>query len=173
VRNLTPSHMRCVYAAACPSVHELDDGRLLIVGEYVSTNEVRQMGANPDPETEGGVIIDRALLANVHAEAIASLQGEVERLREALEPFATTADQLDRHVDGARSQQAQFFKPFLNDDDGDQPLKDYPIPDDATLLYAMRWHDPHPVSEVIGLQMKHLRDARAALSQHPGEGEKA
>ncbi len=64
MKNITPEHMRC-QIGYCPSVHELNDGRLLIVGEYVSTNELREMGANPNPETEGGVIIDRALLANI------------------------------------------------------------------------------------------------------------
>lgn len=64
IKNLTPKAMRCA-PLHCPSVHQFEDGRLLIVGEYVPTNEVREMGANPDPETEGGVIISPALLDDV------------------------------------------------------------------------------------------------------------
>jgi hypothetical protein len=29
MKNLTPEHLRCALAAACPAVYELDDGRLI------------------------------------------------------------------------------------------------------------------------------------------------
>lgn len=34
-KDLTPLKYRCAISAACPSVHQLDDGRLEIVGELV------------------------------------------------------------------------------------------------------------------------------------------
>jgi hypothetical protein len=123
VKNLTPSHMRCVYAAACPSVHELDDGRLLIVG-MESHEEAQKCGAGwSDGET--AIIIDRALLANVHAEAIASLQGEVGRLN------AAVTDTIGMIRDWAAAE-------------------GFPVESSAC-----------------------FQRLSAALSQHPGEGEKA
>jgi len=67
MKNITPVPMRCD-SFQCPSIHELEDGRLLIIGEYLSTNEAREAGANPNPETEGAIIIDRALLATIRDE---------------------------------------------------------------------------------------------------------
>lgn len=32
MKNLTPAHMRCDVVATCPSLRQLEDGRLLIVG---------------------------------------------------------------------------------------------------------------------------------------------
>jgi hypothetical protein len=61
MRNLTPEHLRC-FAGSCPSVYELDDGRLLIVGELASRP---LFGLPSDNQLEIACIIDRALLANI------------------------------------------------------------------------------------------------------------
>lgn len=53
MKDLTPSHFRCAMSMSCPSVHELDDGRLAITGELAN-------GGGEDT-----IIIDPALLANV------------------------------------------------------------------------------------------------------------
>jgi hypothetical protein len=34
MHNLTPSHLRCGVMSSCPSINQLEDGRLLIVGTY-------------------------------------------------------------------------------------------------------------------------------------------
>ena len=57
MQDLTPSHLKCFHGT-CPSVWELDDGRLLIVGEVAYKNL-------PVGGRETAIIIDRALLANI------------------------------------------------------------------------------------------------------------
>jgi hypothetical protein len=39
MRNLTPSHLRCGVMSDCPSITQLEDGRLLIVGKKSSESE--------------------------------------------------------------------------------------------------------------------------------------
>lgn len=104
IKNLTPEHMRCD-ATSCPSLHQLEDGRLLVVGTQVeppvaTINDF----ANPEPfleiagkvgPGEAAVIISPALLDVYVAEKVASLQEEVDRLREVLKPFAEAADGYD------------------------------------------------------------------------------
>lgn len=63
MKNLTPEHMRCG-PFNCPSVHELDDGRLLIVGQTAGLVADDEQVAKPGPD-ETAIIIDRALLANI------------------------------------------------------------------------------------------------------------
>jgi len=60
MKNLTPEHMRCTLGA-CPAVYELDDGKLLIVGELAAYEQV------PCASHETTIVIDRELLANVIA----------------------------------------------------------------------------------------------------------
>lgn len=67
MRNLTPEHMRCD-AFHCPSVHELDDGRLLIVG--ARAEDVAAVESVAWGEDEWPIIIDRALLANISVPAM-------------------------------------------------------------------------------------------------------
>jgi hypothetical protein len=66
MKNLTPQHLRCEWGG-CPSVHELEDGRLLIVGEMQFDWWAREKGGNPG-QNEMGVIIDRALLSTIRDE---------------------------------------------------------------------------------------------------------
>ncbi len=40
MKNLTPEHMRCFSVSQCPSIHQLEDGRLLIVGERARGGDV-------------------------------------------------------------------------------------------------------------------------------------
>jgi hypothetical protein len=94
-------------------------------------------------------------------ETIRKLQAQVEALEAALKPFATTAEQIDREVPSARSQFTYFQRPDVDDDDG--IVARFPLPDEAFILNAVRQHDPNPVTEMIVLQMCHLRAARTAL----------
>jgi len=94
------------------------------------------------------------------------LAAENTRLREALKPFATTADQIDQDVPGARSQVTYFQEPQNENEDSEIP---FPLPDYAFVLHATRQHDPHPATEVICLQMCHLRAARSALASAVGD----
>ena len=95
-------------------------------------------------------------IASSTAEALKFLLSENEAMREALKPFAATAEQLDRVVEGARRQEAGFETP--------KTVYVHPLPDDFEIVNAARWHDPHPVSEMIVLYMENLRAARAALT---------
>ena len=60
MKNLTPEHLRCTMAMSYPSIHELEDGKLLIVGKAAMAPELRQV---PDlADDQDAIIIDRALL---------------------------------------------------------------------------------------------------------------
>ena len=61
-RNLTPVHLRCQWGA-CPAIHELDDGSLLIVGK--SATMAAALERVSVGEDEHAVIVDRELVANV------------------------------------------------------------------------------------------------------------
>lgn len=67
--NLTPERYRCIDDGKCPSVHRLDDGRLLIVGEsptatggiaYAAVSELYNNGSIGGNET--AIVIDPGLL---------------------------------------------------------------------------------------------------------------
>ena len=89
------------------------------------------------------------------------LKARVAELEAALAPFATTAEQIDREVPTARSQITWFERPCMDDDE--VRIECFPLPDEAFVLHAARQHDPNPVTEMIGLQMCHLRRARSVL----------
>ena len=61
-RNLTPAHLRCG-PRNCPSIHELDDGSLLIVGK--SATMAAALERVSVGEDEHAVVVDRELVANV------------------------------------------------------------------------------------------------------------
>jgi hypothetical protein len=67
MKNLTPQHLRCHFGESCPSVHELEDGRLLIVGEMQFDWWTREKGGNPG-QNEMGITIDKALLSTIRDE---------------------------------------------------------------------------------------------------------
>lgn len=60
MRDLTPPHLRCALSVSCPSVHELDDGRILITGDKAAIG--------PDGEFEATIIVSRELLSGVWPE---------------------------------------------------------------------------------------------------------
>lgn len=62
MKDLTPANLRCG-PSNCPSVHELEDGRLLIVGKRTSVSA--EILATMDLATEEVIIIDRALLSTI------------------------------------------------------------------------------------------------------------
>lgn len=64
MKDLTPSKFKCSTDDACPSVHDLEDGRLLIVGSFASTELVRAAGLNLG-DSEEAFVIEKALLENV------------------------------------------------------------------------------------------------------------
>jgi len=75
-KNLTPEHLRCGAGVSCPSIHRLDDGRLLIVGEYLSDREILvdfdiQVGRD-----ETAIVISPDLLADYVAEKVHGCQAD-------------------------------------------------------------------------------------------------
>lgn len=61
--NLTPPHLRCDWGG-CPSIHRLEDGRLLVVGQSIDeTTPLGDIGDNED-----AVIISPDLLDTLKAE---------------------------------------------------------------------------------------------------------
>lgn len=63
MKNLTPQHLKCGTGWR-QSVHELEDGRLLIVGQTAGLVADEELVAKPGPD-ETAIIIDRALLAAI------------------------------------------------------------------------------------------------------------
>ena len=89
LKNLTPKNMRCTMSASCPGVYQLDDGRLIIVGELAGAlADHHNIGWSNDEE-EYPVVIDPALLSDIPE--IARLHADNAVLREALGPFAKVA----------------------------------------------------------------------------------
>lgn len=78
MRNLTPKHMRCAAGASCPSIHQLPDGRLLIVGKKVTDAELDVWdGVNFDlaiGDDEVASIISPDLLSDFVGKAIDALR---------------------------------------------------------------------------------------------------
>lgn len=105
IKNLTPEHMRCEIATSCPSLHQLEDGRLLVVGTQVeppvaTINDF----ANPEPfleiagkvgPGEAAVIISPALLDVYVAEKV---REAVQRQRSG---YVSADDSFERGYDAA------------------------------------------------------------------------
>src|SRR6185503_5446909 len=77
MKNLTPEHMRCPWAD-CPSIHELEDGRLLIIGERAATylsgledgdRSYTINGDKPVRDDEEAIVISPDLLSEYVKEA--------------------------------------------------------------------------------------------------------
>lgn len=68
MKDLTPEHMRCPWGQ-CPSVRELEDGRLLIVGARADQRAL-DAGIGMSP-TEQAILIDRSYFADFIRERIA------------------------------------------------------------------------------------------------------
>lgn len=109
--NLTPPHLRCV-TGSCPSIHQLEGGRLLIVGTHVReiadvTRE--QVGVAP---TEAAVVIDEDLLSLYIAEKVE------EATKAQWQPIETARNIDDNeivalspaHCDGKRPIVLRWFK---------------------------------------------------------------
>jgi hypothetical protein len=133
IKNLTPARFRCTYTISCPSVHRLEDGRLLIVGksvEYIcrraaiedadrmidhgpgnshaDDNAVRK-AYRPVVETIGG---DEAAIL-IHPDLLSTvMQEEIEKAVKA-EPMETGPQLLDRLGTDAAKWAAEFRKTAL------------------------------------------------------------
>jgi hypothetical protein len=66
--DITPEHMRCALTISCPSVHRLDDSRLVITGRLVAHEfggEADAFGAGLE---EASIVVSPELLVNVFKE---------------------------------------------------------------------------------------------------------
>jgi hypothetical protein len=88
--NLTPDQLRCSYGG-CPSLHEIEGDRYLIVGANASFEEKRLSGAK-EGAFESTIVIDKALLGKALAEAIADEIQRRERAEEELECLSMLLD---------------------------------------------------------------------------------
>lgn len=79
MKNWTPQALRCGFGS-CPTVRELADGRLLIVGRAAHW-DVAATEIAPMADDETAVIIDRALLGDIIREAV---QAERDRFKRVL-----------------------------------------------------------------------------------------
>lgn len=99
-RNLTPEAMRCE-DGWCPSVHELDDGRLLIVGKRGAQQAYDgNVGMAPDEEA---VIISPDLLSDYVAEKVREERAAWREVMKALGPWLRQAKEdgdLDALIEG-------------------------------------------------------------------------
>lgn len=105
-------------------------------------------------------------LKTLHTEAADALEAQAKLIaeaREVLRPMAECAAQLDRELPWARDGRVTFVNPA--DDDADIQMEEWPVPDNALVIQAWRYHDPQPASERMGIQMRHLRAARTLLTK--------
>lgn len=67
--NFTPKHLRCEWGG-CPSIHKLDDGRLLVIGNQIQSalEETLVQTGRLSPDHEQAVIISPDLLDDVERE---------------------------------------------------------------------------------------------------------
>ena len=86
MRDLTPEHLKCAIGASCPSVHQREDGMLVIVGRLAKPADLEEGELPPyDLAAEVPIIIDPAYLANVprvktkHPDHLASFRKCVEQ----------------------------------------------------------------------------------------------
>ncbi len=93
IKNLTPEHMRCEIATSCPSLHRLEDGRLLVVGIY-AIREARDAGVHHEL-WENAVLIEPALLDVYVAEKV---REAVQRQRSG---YVSADDSFERGYDAA------------------------------------------------------------------------
>lgn len=101
MKDLTPQAMRCA-AGYCPSVGQLEDGRLLIVGEMQFDWWVRERGGSPGPN-EMGVIIDPALLDDFVAGKVREERAAWRETMKGLGPWLRQAKEdgdLDTLIEG-------------------------------------------------------------------------
>lgn len=98
--NITPPHLRCGLGQ-CPSVHVLEDGRLLIVGEGEITawNAVNGIGIKLG-ETERAVVVSPDLLSDLpeHVKLREDIARYVERDTERLEGLERERRLAIRHT---------------------------------------------------------------------------
>jgi hypothetical protein len=114
-KNLTPEHLRCI-AGTCPSIHQMEDGRLLIVGERASTylfgsvdGELRHTidGDKAVNDDEEAIIISPDLLSDYVAQAstvatkmVGSLLAENARLQALVDGrFKDEAQMILNHAE--------------------------------------------------------------------------
>jgi hypothetical protein len=95
IRDLTPMHLRCRFGA-CPSVHELSDGRLAVVGPIADVETLAALDGKIAPHEES-VIVPRDLLTGICAEdalksAVARLESAAEALKLEMRLFVLSAN---------------------------------------------------------------------------------
>jgi hypothetical protein len=61
-KNLTPSNLRCGVMSSCPSINQLEDGRLLIVGTYSPARA--RLNNVPMGEDETAIVISPEYLSD-------------------------------------------------------------------------------------------------------------
>lgn len=62
MKDITPARFRCVAnLVSCPAVHEMDDGRLVVIGKRIDWQSYK-FNVGPDEEA---IVIDPAMLENV------------------------------------------------------------------------------------------------------------
>lgn len=99
IKNLTPAHLRCAIGASCPSVHRLEDGRLLIVGEDGFPRS-REVGVPCDSD-EAAIIIHPDLLSTVMQEEIEkAVKAERERCAKIDHEFVRLCEEMARQQCG-------------------------------------------------------------------------
>jgi hypothetical protein len=96
VRDLTPIHLRCKpVGPSCPAVHELANGRLVVVGSIADVETLAELEGNIAPHEEA-VIVPRDLLTGICADgalkdAVARLESAAEALKLEMRLYAISA----------------------------------------------------------------------------------
>lgn len=66
MKEITPEGFRCAMGS-CPALYELDDGRVLVVGERATPQMLARLieAGRISPITEYGVIVERGMLGEL------------------------------------------------------------------------------------------------------------
>lgn len=66
-KDLTPAHLKCAISISCPSIHRLEDGRLLVVGENAVAKAI-DIKNQPLGDNELAIVISEDLLSELKKE---------------------------------------------------------------------------------------------------------
>lgn len=58
-KNITPAKFRCLASLQCPSIHETENGDIIIIGQHVSKGELKNMNVLSTLHGEGAIQLTR------------------------------------------------------------------------------------------------------------------
>jgi hypothetical protein len=112
-KNLTPSNLRCGVMSSCPSINQLEDGRLLIVGTYSPARA--RLNNVPMGEDETAIVISPEYLSDYISQHVdAAVRAEREACAKRVEAMPKNMQQLLLHMGEMSAQERRSVAAALN-----------------------------------------------------------